>query len=230
MFRIGGNSGRALLVAAVWLTAVAAAASKPHAITIGKWMSVPWLTGADENKAVALKVRPLYVDGRMKEYIVGGTHEVTDRLFVVRRAFRVNDSLPEDSGGLRWQWQRGGWLAVDRMTGHVSTLNLPEFDTYYSAASWYRDYVAYCGVSDDGQRLYAIVAQVSRHKPVLKKSLAGQSVGDEAAADSACLLPTWQRTPVRVTFELAGGTKLSFVIRGHTVDSVDDAEEDEASK
>lgn len=26
-----------------------------------------------------------------------------------------------------------------------------EFDSTYSAASWYRDYVAYCGVSDDGR-------------------------------------------------------------------------------
>ena len=74
-----------------------------------------------------IKVRALVVDGRVKEYVLGAPHEVTDRLFVVRRVFRVNDSLPEDSGP-RWQWQRGGWLLVDRVTGHVSPINLPEFD------------------------------------------------------------------------------------------------------
>ena len=47
--------------------------------------------------------------------------------------------------------------------------HLPEFDSFYSAASWYRDYVAYCGVGDDGKKTYAMVAQISRRKPVLKK-------------------------------------------------------------
>jgi hypothetical protein len=48
-------------------------------------------------------------------------------------------------------------LLVDRMTGHISAINLPEFDSCYSVASWYSDYVAYCGVSDDGKTLYAVV-------------------------------------------------------------------------
>ena len=64
------------------------------------------------------------------------------------------------------------WLPVDRLTGRVSQLNLPEFDPFYSTASWYRDYIAYCGVSEDGKKLYAVVAQVGRRKPILKKMLA----------------------------------------------------------
>ena len=47
--------------------------------------------------------------------------------------------------------------SVDRLTGRVSQLNLPEFDPFYSTASWYRDYIAYCGVSEDGKKLYAVV-------------------------------------------------------------------------
>jgi len=125
------------------------------------------------------------VDGRVKEYVIGSPHEVTDRLFVVRRAFRVNDSLPQDSGP-RWQWQRGGWLLVDRTTGRVSPINLPEFDAFYSAANWYRDYVAYCGVSDDGKKTYAMVAQLGRRKPVLKKPLSNDGLADDAPPDSAC--------------------------------------------
>ena len=133
----------------------AAAVPKVHVVTLGKSMSVQWLPGwGTDDKALAIKIRPLVIDGRIKEYVFGTAHEVTDRLFVVRRVFRVNDSLPEDSSP-RWQWQRGGWLLVDRLTGRVSTMSLPEFDAFYSAASWYRDYVAYCGVSDDGKKTYA---------------------------------------------------------------------------
>src|SRR5204863_3654651 len=101
--------------------------AKVHVIAYGKWMTVQESVGFErEEKPQILKVRALVVDGRVKEYVFGAPHEVTDRLFVLRRAFRVNDSLPEDSAP-RWQWQRGGWLLVDRVTGHVSAINLPEF-------------------------------------------------------------------------------------------------------
>lgn len=98
----------------------------------------------------------------VKEYTTALPHELTDRLFVVRRAFRVNDALPNEntdasSNSPRRQWQRGGWLLVDRLTGDVSRLNLPEFDPFYSTASWYRDYIAYGGVSEDGKKLDAVV-------------------------------------------------------------------------
>ena len=207
-----------------------AVAAKTHVISLGKVMPVKWLSINDETQPRMLKVRPLLVDGRIKEYTVGSSHEVTERLFVVQRAFRLNDSLPDDSGAPRWQWQRGGWLLIDRLTGHISAINLAEFDSTYSTASWYRDYVAYCGVSDDGKKISAVVAQLSRRKPVLKKALAG-SIADDALPDSACPAPTWQRGPVRVSFEPASDTKQTFAIRGRAVDLVSDAEdEEEASK
>lgn len=205
------------------------AAAKVHVISFGKWTTVTWnagLAGSAAEKPLTLKVRALVVDGQMKEYTLGTPHEVTERLFVVRRAFRVNDSLPEESG-LRWQWQRGGWLLVDRVTGHVSALNLPDFDAFYSAASWYRDYVAYCGVGDDGKKTYAIVAQLARRKPVLKKVLSDSVPQEEASPDSACPAPTWQRGPARVSFEPAGAAKQTFAVRGHVVDVVNDDDEDE---
>lgn len=215
------------LVLAALLTPVAGAATKVHVITFGKWTSAQWFTGSPaEGKPLIIKIRALLVDGRIKEYVLGAPHEVTDRLFVVRRVFRMNDSLPEDSGP-RWQWQRGGWLLVDRLTGRVSAINLPDFDAYYSAASWYRDYVAYCGVADDGKKTYAIVAQLSRRKPVLKKPLSSDGVPEDAAPDSACPAPLWQRSPARVSFEPVGSAKETFAIRGHVVDLVNDAEEEE---
>jgi hypothetical protein len=214
------------LACVLLLTAAAGAATKVHVITFGKSTSVQWLPGGTDEKPLILKIHALVVDGRVKEYVLGAPHEVTERLFVVRRVFRVNDSLPEDSGP-RWQWQRGGWLLVDRLTARVSPINLPEFDVYSSTASWYRDYVAYCGVADDGKKTYAMVAQLSRRKPVLKKELSSEGVPEGAAPDTACLVPVWQRSPVRVSFEPAGGAKQTFAVRGHVVDLVNDAEEEE---
>ena len=157
-----------------------AAVPKPHVITFGRWISAKWPNATGQG-LLDLKVRPLFVDTRLKEYTVGLPHELTDRLFVVRRAFRVNDALPPENtdasaNSPRWQGQRGGWLLVDRLTGHVSQLNLPEFDPFHSTASWYRDHIAYCGVSEDGKKLYALVAQVGRRKPILKKE-AGEPAG-----------------------------------------------------
>ena len=209
---------------------LAGAAAKVHVITFGKSTSVQWFAGPDaDDKPMTLKIRALTVDGRVKEYAVGPPHEVTERLFVVRRAFRMNDSLPEDPSP-RWQWQRGGWLLIDRLTGHIAPINLPEFDVLYSAASWYRDYVAYCGVADDGKKTFAIVSQIGRRKPVLKKPLSENGVADDAAPDSACPAPSWQRSPVRVSFEPNASPKQTFAIRGHVVDVVNDAEEDEETK
>jgi hypothetical protein len=195
-------------------------------ITFGKLMPVLWAAGTtSDEKPVTLKIRPLVVDGRVREYVLGSPHEITERQLVVRRVFRMNDSLPEDSVP-RWQWQRGGWLLVDRVTGRISPVNLPDFDVVYSPATWYRDYVAYCGVSDDGNKRFVIVAELNRRKPVLKKSLS-TALPDDAAPDSACSAPVWQRSPVRVSFEVPGADKQTFAIRGHVADIVNDAEEDE---
>ncbi len=207
-------------------TAAAVGAAKVHVIAFGKWTQVQWFANPEDEKPLTLKVRALLIDGQVREYVLGVPHQVTERLFVVRRVFRMNDSLREDAAPW-WQWQRGGWLLVDRTTGRISPINLAEFDTFYSASSWYRDYVAYRGVSDDGKKTYAIVAQLNRRKPVLKKPLSDDGVADDATPDSACAVPTWQRGPVRVSFQAAGGAKKTFAIRGHVVDLVNDAEEEE---
>lgn len=200
-----------------------AAVTKPHAIAFGKWISAKWPNATGE-KMLDLRVRPLLVDTRVKEYTTGTPHEVTDRLFVVRRAFRMNDALPTESSA-RWQWQRGGWLLVDRLTGRISQLSLPQFDPFYSTASWYRDYIAYCGVSEDGKKLYAMVAQVGRRKPILKRDV-GQPSGD-ADPDSECPAPVWERSPMRVTFQPDDDQKVVFSVRNRVVDVVGDAEEAE---
>jgi hypothetical protein len=219
---------------------------KPHVVSFGKWQTVKWFADtpapkisepkdqADaapkgiEEKGVDLKIRPLYVDTQLKENTTGPPHEITDRVFVVRRAYRVNDSLPgEEATKPRWRWQLGGWLLVDRVSGRVSALNLPEFDAHYSSASWYRDYVGYCGVSDDGKKLHAVVAILGRRKPVVK---AAMGEADEQNRDANCAPPTWERQPTQITFDLNGGaSKATFSVRGHSADLVPDEPEEEIS-
>jgi len=203
-----------------------AVAANPHVITFGKPLPVKLFVGPNQDKSVDLKIRSLYVDGKLKEFTTGEPHDITDRVFVVRRAYRLNDWLPEDEGtNHKWKWQRGGWLIVDRGTGRVSQLNLPLFDPFYSVASWYRDYAAYCGLNDDATKLYAVVVQVGTKKPLVRRELGAANNGD--LPDSECGAPDWQRGPTRVTFAPASGQKMTFAIKGHAADVAVDASDGE---
>lgn len=189
------------------------AVAKPHVITFGKTMTVKFFVGPQEQNTVEMKVRPLYVDNHLKEFTTGELHDVTDRLFVVRQVYRLNDRLPEDTKkGPTFLWQRGGWLLVDRDSGRVSQVTLPDFDPFYSAATWYRDYVAYCGLSGDGEKLYAIVTQLKVKKPIVRQRLGDAHTGD--MPDSVCEPPSWDRQPPRVTFAPKGGQKVTYSIHG----------------
>jgi hypothetical protein len=190
------------------------AVPKPHTIVMGQWRSVEVRTEAGEKQP--LKVRELLIDGRVREYTTGSTHEVTDRLFVVRRAYRINDALPEEKKPQQWVWRLDGWISVDRQTGHITQLNLPAFDGDTSEASWYRDYAAYCGASDDGAKSYMVVSQLGKRKPILRKEYPGP----------ACAAPRWDRSPSRVTFT-AAGEKTSFVVHAHSADLQPETAEEE---
>ncbi len=215
--------GNALLLPLLALAAQAA--TKPHVVLLGRPVPVKLFIGPNETTPWEIKVRALSVDGNVKEFTTGEPHDVTERTFVVRRAFRINDVLPNDDPHSvpRWKWQRGGWLLVNRETGHVAQVTLPEFDPFYSVAAWFRDYVAYCGLSDDGERVDAIVAQLGRRKPLVKASL-GAAQGKDVP-DSECTAPEWQRAPVRVTFTPANGKKSTYAVRGQSDAPLAEAEE-----
>jgi hypothetical protein len=202
------------------------AVPKTHTIVLGKWRTVEIHTeattvqpmsaqqvtaqqiNAQQTNAKQIKVRELIIDGRTREYTTGATHEITDHIFVVRRAYRINDALPEETQKpQQWVWRLGGWISVDRQTAHVAQLNLPAFDGGISEASWYRDYAAYCGASDDGSKTYLVVSQLGKRKPILKKEYSG----------AACAVSQWERAPSRVTFAIAG-EKTSFVVHEHSAD------------
>jgi hypothetical protein len=216
----------ALCLFFLFLIVTASGASKPHVIAFGKWTVVKPSSELDQDRVEELKVRPLYVDTRLKEFTFGSPHDVTEEVFVVRRVVRVNDALPQETT-VRWSWQRSGWLVVDRVTGHISQASLPEFDPDSSSASWYRDYVAYCGVSEDGHKLSAVVMQLGRRKPILKKPL-GEAASDEASAE--CATPAWQRAPTRVSFVSQADQKFTFAVRGHSVEVVADDDSEEGTQ
>jgi hypothetical protein len=218
-----------LLVCVLLLGGFGLAASKPHTVVFGKWTTVKWMVGEDERTATDLKTRPLLVDGQTKDFATGSPHDVTDRTFVVQRVFRLNDSLPQDAASARWRWERGGWLLVNRVTGKMQPIPLPEFDPYSSAAAWFRDYAAYCGVSDDGKKISAMVVQLGRRKPLLKKLVADASA---AMPDLECPEPVWERAPSRVSFEPKGEPKFTFTVPTRAVDpgTEEDTKEDNAKK
>jgi hypothetical protein len=126
-----------LLMAALVLTSIAQGTNKPHVITLGKWRAVKSFAGPDETQVVARKVRPLYGDGRVKEFALGLPHDVTVRLFVVRRAFRLNDALSEESEFNLTLAMGARQMAAGRLRLRACSTDHPgpEFDSYYSTAS-----------------------------------------------------------------------------------------------
>lgn len=195
----------ATLVLAAGTFCVAATPRKGHTVLLGAVKKVPYSRAGDPAGALAgedeLAIRALLVDGVLKEWTTGDAHDLTDRSFVVRRALRLNDFLPGDKAA-QWVWQRGPWLLVDRATGRVDALRLPDYDAGVSQVSWFRDYAAYCGITPSGKSLFAVVAQVAGRKPVLARKLAPFDPANHP--QPVCAGPAWQRDPLRVTFLPAG--------------------------
>jgi hypothetical protein len=196
----------------------AAAPAKVHTVALGAVRKVPYtLPGgpAPDGKPadpVMLKVRPLIVDGRQKEWTTGDAHDVTDRSFAIQRALRLNDGLPGDTAA-HWSWQPGPWLLVDRSTGHITAMHLPDFDAAVSEAVWYRDYAAYCGTAQTVKGgLFAIVAQIGTTKTVVKKQIGKWP--QATPVQPVCRPAEWQRAPTRVTLQATGGDPMTFDVVG----------------
>jgi hypothetical protein len=101
---------------------------------------------------------------------------------------------------------------VDRTTGKVTAVRLPEFDPAVSDVVWFRDYAAYCGVNASGKQLMAMVAQVEGRKPLLAKKLGEWEAADHASP--VCAPAVWQREPLRVGFQVTGSAAVSFDLVG----------------
>jgi hypothetical protein len=211
-----------------------AAPPKQHTVILGAARRVNYSKAGDPAGAVQgeteLRIRALLVDGALKEWTTGDPHDVTDRSFVVRRAIRLNDTLPSDQPApeKHWVWQRGPWIMVDRATGRITALKLPDYDPGVSQVAWFRDYGSYCGVTPSGKSLYAVVAQIAARKPVLAKKLAAFDAEDQAGP--ACAPTEWQREPLRVTFHPAGKDAVSYdIVPGSAVLVEDSGDETETT-
>jgi hypothetical protein len=217
-----------------WLiaTSYSLAATKVHTVFIGSGKSVAYSAIGDPAGALPgekqLRVRPLLIDDKVKEWTSGESHPITDRSFVVRRALRLNDALPGEKTE-HWIWQRGPWLMVDRIKGSITALHLPDYDPAVSNVIWFRDYAAYCGLTASGKQLYAVVAQIAARKPVLAKKLSAWSPGENQPP--ACAAALWQREPLRITFQPSGATAVSYDLVGLSAVLVEDGDgnEDPAS-
>jgi hypothetical protein len=206
-----------LLILQLSSATVFAAAPKIHTVALGPFHKVPYTqpdatpdSKADETSA--LKIRPLFVDDRQKEWTTGEVHDITDRTFAVRRALRINDSLTTDSVA-RWVWQPGPWLSVDRVTGHITALHLPDFDSDVSDVVWFRDYAAYCGISSTAKGgLFAIVAQLGARRAVVQKQIGKWPQTDHFIP--VCQPAQWQRLPMRVTLKPTGGDPTTYDVVG----------------
>lgn len=194
-----------------------AAAPKVHTVTLGPFHRVPYTqpdatpdTKADETSS--LKVRPLFVDDRQKEWTTGEIHDITDRTFTVRRALRLNDALPTDAAP-HWIWQPGPWLSVDRVTGHITALHLPDFDSAVSDVVWFRDYAAYCGIATTAKGgLFAVVAQLGARRAVVQKQIGKWPETDHFIP--VCQPAQWQRLPMRVKIKPTGGEATTYDVVG----------------
>lgn len=202
-----------------------AAAPKTHSVGLGAARTVPYSVEGDPAGALPdetkLRVRPLVVDGRVKEWTTGDAHDVTDRSFAVRRAIRLNDALPTDHAE-HWVWQRGPWLLIDRVSGKITALHLPDYDPGVSDVVWFRDLAAYCGLSASGKQLYAVVAQIAARKPVLSKKLGEWNPA--AHPTPACAPALWQREPLQISFSPTGAAAISFNLIGSSAVLVEDGD------
>ncbi|MGA3317813.1 MAG: hypothetical protein ABSC64_15400 [Candidatus Korobacteraceae bacterium] len=186
-----------LLGVLLLLNVALSAASKPHVVSLGKPLPVKLFVGATETRTMDITVSPLFVDAKLKEFTTGRSHDVTDRQFVVRRAFRINDALPDEARkSPKWLWQLGGWLLVDRSSGKITPTKLSDFDPFYSEVSWYRDYAAYCGITANGEKLDAVVVQIGVKKPLYRKEL-GKANGGEQPDFRLCRPPLGASTGAR---------------------------------
>ena len=174
-----------------------AAARKGHTVVLGGARKVPYSKAGDP--AGAAGRRGLAEDSRAAR---GRRGEGMDHRRAARRdrpqlrgaardsAERRFASAKSRPGRQPWVWQRGPWLLVDRVTGHETALQLPDYDPGVSQVSWFRDYAAYCGVTASGKSLYAVVAQVAARKPVLAKKAWGLRFRRERKpTPTPCALP-----------------------------------------
>jgi hypothetical protein len=202
-------------------------------VPFGEWISAQW-PNATGQRTLDRKVCPLFVDTRLQEYTTGTPHERTDRLFLVQRAFLLNDALPAENAPLKRAPIRTPRAGSGSAEAGCSSTNRPRdpspSSTCPSSIPSIEDKLVsglrrlLRGIGKPQEALRDSRLGRSR-KPILRKDT-GEPVGTDDP-DSECPPAIWERTSMRVTFQPDDKQKLVFSIRSRTVDVVNDAEETE---
>ena len=126
----------------------------------------------------------------------------------------------------KWLWQRGGWLLVDRVSGKIALVKLPDFDAFYSEVSWYRDYAAYCGITSNGERVDARGRRDRRQEGVVSQGI-GQGQHGRFVRQELRARRTGTGSRPRVTFLPKTGEKFTVNVSGRFADEAPDNDSDE---
>ena len=165
--------------------------------------TVQWFAGTEETSRPSRCAHA--ISGRSRPGLYARPpREISDRLFVVRRTFRGEGSLPLPEFD----------PSMPSPSGSGLTLPTPEFP-------WRtRNYTP--------SSLNLVAATLVLKGPMVGANGASHVFSDDTVPDSACPTPVGN---ARLSFESVGGVKQTFAIRGYDVDLMNDAEEnDEGSK
>jgi hypothetical protein len=99
---------------------------------------------------------------------------------------------------------------VDRFTGHITPLKLPDYDPAVSQVIWFCDCAAYCRVTTSGKSLYVAVAPLAVCKPVVATKLGKFDPDTKGKREPNGGAAEWQREPLRVLFTPPGATQPSI--------------------
>lgn len=151
--------------------------------TLGAAWHVPYSRAGDPGGAApgedALKIRPLVIDGNIKEWTTGrsprcdrpqlrGAARDAAQRHAPRRgpARKVRPCAKRPLGMAARSVAAGGPGYRPHWRPEAS-----DYNPGVSQVTWFRDYAAYCGLTSSGKNLYALVAQIAARKPVLAKKL-----------------------------------------------------------
>jgi hypothetical protein len=213
--------------------------------------------GPEEN---ALKVRPLLVDSRVSEWTTGEAHDVTDRSFVVRRALRINDTLPSDTAADPKSDPKSDPKFDPRSDAKAEAktstkLSRPAEHWVWQRGPWLlvdrltgRTTALKLPDYDPGAsqvawfRDYAAYCGVTATGKSLyavvaqigvRRAVLSKKLSAYDAADHpwpTCGQPEWQREPLRITFHPAGREPASFDLAGGSAVLVEDGDTEEPTK
>jgi hypothetical protein len=115
---------------------------------------------------------------------------------------------------------------VDRVSGHITALHLPDFDPLVSDVIWFRDDAAYCGIASTAKGgIVAIITQLGAHKPIVQKLLAPWP--QTTPSNPICAAAIWERAPMRATLQLTGAQPVTYDVVGSVslIEENDNADE-----